>query len=509
MLKVEEWINDNPMDNDTQIKQAKKNLFSNLVPYLATMSEADCVNAVGLLRQASRKEVDGEEVFHIDGIKLLKTISDKRQPVTQNVSQEIKHEDEAIPWPSPLGEVAYHGLLGGFVKAVTPFTEADPAALLMNLLVGFGSQFGRNINWEVSGGRHYPNLYGVIVGDTNGGAKGTSWEYPKALLKSVDPKWECCGGLSSSEGVLEHIKDPIVKEDKDGKETVEDAGVFDKRWLVFEPEFAGILKQQQRNGNTLSEYIRKFWDCEYQVKALTRNSPLSVTKGYVSILGHITKGELLKTMDDTSVLNGLGNRFIWICSRQSKFLSRPKKLADSEMKFYTTQIKKVVEFAKAQREIDFTEEAFAHYDSIYKDLRCQRPGTFGSIIARRCQMVIRLSMIYAIMDMSKAIELVHLKAALEFWRYSEESVKYIFGQGSEADPIADKTLELLKEKPEGMTQTEIFKAFKSNKTSTEIKTALEKLSANGQIMHVDKKTTGRPSRLWMITKPQNPLNGGC
>ena len=40
--------------------------------------------------------------------------------------------------------------------------------------------------------------------------------------------------------------------------------------------------------------------------------------------------------------------------------------------------------------------------------------------------MLRLSMIYALMDRSETINLPHLKAALALWDYSEQSVKMIF-----------------------------------------------------------------------------------
>ena len=42
-------------------------------------------------------------------------------------------------WPRPLGEAAYYGLAGEFVRLVEPHTEADPASLLVQLLAATGN----------------------------------------------------------------------------------------------------------------------------------------------------------------------------------------------------------------------------------------------------------------------------------------------------------------------------------------------------------------------------------
>ena len=52
------------------------------------------------------------------------------------------------PWPEPPDKAAYHGLLGAIVRKIEPHTEADPLALLANMVVFFGnviSQTARSV----------------------------------------------------------------------------------------------------------------------------------------------------------------------------------------------------------------------------------------------------------------------------------------------------------------------------------------------------------------------------
>ena len=64
------------------------------------------------------------------------------------------------------------------------------------------------------------------------------------------------------------MRDPVMgrEEVKDkgrvtGYQDVEvDPGVSDKRLLVYEPEFALVLKQMERQGNTLSAILRQAWE---------------------------------------------------------------------------------------------------------------------------------------------------------------------------------------------------------------------------------------------------------
>ena len=56
------------------------------------------------------------------------------------------------PWPTPLRDPAYHGAVGELVRAIEPHTEADPVAVLMQILVMFGNVIGRTAHFCVEVG---------------------------------------------------------------------------------------------------------------------------------------------------------------------------------------------------------------------------------------------------------------------------------------------------------------------------------------------------------------------
>ena len=116
--------------------------------------------------------------------------------------------------------------------------------------------------------------------------------------------------------------------------------------------------------------------------------------------------------------------------------------------------------------------------------------------ARAEAQVIRLSCIYALLDLSPTICIDHLKAALEVWRYCEDSCRYIFGDAL-GDPTADALLRALRDrKPEGLTRTEMNQLFKGHKGSSQIGRALELLKAQGLVRLQSKETKGRPVEEW-------------
>jgi hypothetical protein len=128
-------------------------------------------------------------------------------------------------WPSPLSEAAYQGIAGEFVRLVQSETEADPAASLFQLLVALGSIIGRGPHYRVGAERHHVNIFMVCVADSSKGRKGTNWNEVKAFCQLVDIGWyqtRIGGGLSTGEGLIHAVRDPIREQVADGQSNLLD-----------------------------------------------------------------------------------------------------------------------------------------------------------------------------------------------------------------------------------------------------------------------------------------------
>ena len=78
------------------------------------------------------------------------------------------------PWPV-LDDTALLGLAGEVVATISPHSEADPVALLVQFLAAVGNIVGRHCYYQVEGDRHHPNLFVTLVGQSSKSQKGTSW----------------------------------------------------------------------------------------------------------------------------------------------------------------------------------------------------------------------------------------------------------------------------------------------------------------------------------------------
>jgi hypothetical protein len=416
------------------------------------------------------------------------------------------HEKES--WPE-LADEALYGLVGDIVRTINPYTEADPVSTLINILTAVGNCIGPTPHATVQHDSHPARLFAILVGQTSKGRKGTGWSTPRYLLSLCDSDWtkgRIKSGLSSGEGLIYNVRDPVWKKEPikekgrviEYQDVLADPGESDKRLLILEPEFASTLTVMAREGNILSAVVRQAWDSG-NLSPLTRNNPIKATNAYVSFLGHITTLELLVRLDDTSKANGFANRFLWLLVRRSKELPEGMAVPEEELFPLTERLSKVITFARTVTEVKRDADAKALWASVYHDLSEGKPGLLGAVLSRAEAQVLRLSEIYALFDLSAVVRVEHLRAALAVWEFCERSAVLIFGKRL-GDPTADRILEALRNAgPAGMSDRDIYELFGRNKSASELARAKNLLLSLRLAKREKEETGGRPRTLWRAT----------
>jgi hypothetical protein len=410
-------------------------------------------------------------------------------------------------WPEPLDDSAFHGLAGQIVRAIEPHTEADPVALLVQLLAAFGNMISRTAHFRAEGHAHYLNLFAVLVGRTSKGRKGSSWGRVRQYLTPAAPEWlttRVMGGLASGEGMVYAIRDPVTKREpvKRGgriesyQEIVVDHGVEDKRLFLIEEEYAGVLRLLERQGNSLSQRIREAWQGT-PVGSLTKNAQTRCNEPHISIVGHVTGEEVERYLTTSEMANGFGNRHLWFCVKRSKCLPDESYHApDQEL---VERFKETIAFAPRAGELRRDSQARELWHKLYPELSEGKPGMTGAMLGRAEAQVMRLACIYAVLDLSSIIRTEHLRAALALWKYSEQSVRFVFGD-STGDPVADDVLKALKNAPNGLTRSEISAFLGRNQPTGRIGKALSLLLTHGLAQFTRESTRGAPAERWQATK---------
>jgi len=374
-------------------------------------------------------------------------------------------------------------------------------AVLSTLMVGLGNVIGRSPHFRVEFTKHYLNLFIGLVGETSKGRKGQSWSTPKYIFKQIDDDWvskRVTSGLSSGEGLVFNVRDELIQRQPikehgrviDYQDVITDQGVTDKRLLLIEEELSQALKVMSREGNILSAIVRQAWDSG-DLHPLTKNNPIKATDAHISVVGHITKDELLRHLDETERANGFANRFIWFLVERSKPIPNPQGVPAEILYPLVERLKKTVEFARTVGEMKRDNETEMLWARVYCELSEGKPGMVGAIISRAEAQAMRLACLYALMDCSSIVRPEHLKAALALWDYAERSAKSIFGKKT-GDRNVDKVKAVLRESGR-LTLTDISGVFGRNLPKDETERIIESLLRWGMAtIGEEKDGEGRP-----------------
>jgi hypothetical protein len=395
-------------------------------------------------------------------------------------------------WPAPPQAAVYHGLLGEIVNTIAPHTEADPVAILSQLLVAFGATVGRGAWFQVEATRHHPNEFLVLIGDSARARKGSSWDHVHRLITTADPAITAriLTGLSSGEGLIWSVRDPAGQ----------DPGASDRRLLVIEPEFVSVLKNVSREISTLSPTLRSAWDGR-PLQILTRTAPARATDAHISVIGHITATELQHHINPVELANGLLNRFLLLGCRRVRLLPEGGDPDPLNRTGLDRRLAKTLGSARHVGQIRLSTAARSAWTDAYQRLAEPQPGIAGAIGARAEAHTIRLALTYALFEGARQIQPVHLDAALALWDYAQRSATWALERTS-GDPLARQIhTGLCHALPDGLTRTQLRDLLHRNPTTQQLDQALAALAHDGKITSQRVLTNGRPAELWTATKP--------
>jgi Protein of unknown function (DUF3987) len=406
-------------------------------------------------------------------------------------------------WPV-LGQDAFYGLAGEVAAGAAPYTEADPAAVLVTFLATAGcylvsgrSHAGFPHVW-IGDTEHPPRIWPVLAGATADGRKGTADAIVRRILAAADQGFlngNVESGLTSGSGLIERVRDPSGD---DVPDKLRHPGVTDKRLLVVEHEFGGTLRRASRDGNDLSERLREAWDGR-PLSTMSRSANrMRATGHHITVIGHITPGELrVRYAESTDVVGGTANRLLPFLVRRSRRLPDGGGAPGSVIEDPGKRLAGLREHAKLALRYQRDEAAERWWcGELYAELTPDEvpEGFIARMVARAAPQVMRLALVYCLLDASPVITTGHLAAAMALWRYSLASVQAIFGSAGDPD------LERLAEAAQGaglggLTSTQIRDLFGRHKSGAEIKELIDRLLATGDYDVITEETGGRPVTL--------------
>lgn len=332
-----------------------------------------------------------------------------------------------------------YGLVGEVACAGSDGTETNPYAIAANFIAYLSCAIGRGAYLPVGNTWHHARLFCLHVGRSGRGRKGDAVQLILRIdqaLRELDDRFAPQihrGGLSSREGLVALMHDGY----RQGKQEI--AAIADKRLWVVESEFANVLHQGRREGNTLSAALRDCWD-GVSLKPATKSNRLYASHPHVCLSGAISPGELTGLMTTRELTNGFANRFLMIWAERSQILPFPKATPQGTVDALTRRVWSILKFVGADRHdqrdslrIELSAQAQWRYGQLYRTELNEDLGNdvVSNMLERRAPMLLRLAMLFALTDLQARVDVPHIDAAMAWMHYATASVRYVFVSASE------------------------------------------------------------------------------
>jgi putative DNA primase/helicase len=437
-------------------------------------------------------------------------------------------DDELPPIPGPkVVDAMYYGITGEIMRAACSGTEVHPAAVGTAFLSSASAALGRNRWVQIGNKEHHARLYTAHVGRSGIGGKGMALELPQCIREEAESKRDpvqdgqfACGnfhngGLSSREGLAYLIRDESDTKEKDGTPT--DPGVDDKRLFVVEEEFANVLRQTKREGNTLSAAMRTAWDGG-TIAPATKSNRTRATEPHIAIHANITPTELRVSLDNNDLTNGFANRFLFCYAERIGVVPIPMQTPKESIERFAAALLAAIRHARVSGEVRATDAAKRRFATFY---RAHRRGLgltaqMRGLLERHPSYAWRLALTFALLDRKDEIDDAHMAAALAWLDYYRESTRYIFSTARAevaAGKVAGLGEHIVKQLRQAVDQTmdrEPLRVATGKPDAKELNAALQELQDAGTVEEVvTPRKNGWPLRQYRLKAmaPPPPVAG--
>jgi Protein of unknown function (DUF3987) len=391
--------------------------------------------------------------------------------------------------PQPSDDCLY-GLIGDIARAGSKDTEANPFAIAANALAYMSAAVGRACFMAVGNVWHHARINTAQVGRSALGRKGEAasliHRIDKALRQtygdSMAPQVHR-GGLSTREGLVLLIHDGFAE----GRR--ETPPIDDKRLWVLESEFANVLAQARRDGNTLSTALRDVWD-GVSIRPAVKTSRIYATDPHIALSVAITPSELCAKLSAGELSNGFANRFMFLWAERTRLLPFPRATTQSEVNDMAGRVAEVIRFAQGDKSgvndtirVELSAEAVALWVKLYSgELNARNSGErVNALLDRRPPTLLRIAMLLALTDKTATVQEHHINAALAWIRYWSDSVRFIFASdddeaaSAELSDLAERIVGFLGRRGQASRKGLTVECFGGHQSKDKIDVALDEL----------------------------------
>jgi hypothetical protein len=410
-----------------------------------------------------------------------------------------QHDEDA---PDAMRVEAFRGVLGEFVACVCEKSEAHPAPVLAQTLAMTGCAVGRGPHIMIGPGDfHRPKLFVLTIGKSARARKGTSLKAPTMLMERVDPTLRHVRDLSSGEAAIDLFRDESIEVDPDtNEETVTHPGAEDKRAVIVLEEYGGLLRKAKGQTNTLFANLRLLWD-DNRIENVTRGGGRITASDHVAAtLNHIVKDELVDlTSAGTELSNGFMNRHLFVYSGKTSPKPFGQDLSPLMWEHFVNEFRQSIRFGSVMGAYPLAADARVLWnEDLYPRLwAAEYEGIVDAVTTRGAAYVLRMAMVYAILDRAKLIQPEHLIAAEAVWDYSVATAHWVWGDISTNKVLTDVWNTLRGLGGQGIKRWDLHEQVGKHHGKKRFGEALDHLESVGFALRTKEPTGGRPAELWM------------
>jgi hypothetical protein len=393
-----------------------------------------------------------------------------------------------------LPAAALAGPVGAWVRAATPHTEADPAALLVSTLVACGVVAGRRPHLWAGDARQSAGVFAVVVADTPKANRGLSWAVTRRLLEVIDPELlrrQVRTGLGNGRPVLETLHAAAVPDRHSPDERPRDP----TRILVHDPSFTRTLGMAARPSSEVATLVRSAWDGHPLELGHGRHR---VERHHLGVVAHATLDQLAHRLSITDASVSFVNRFAFVVAhRQAPQVDEGNVPAELLVE-HGRRLREGLQAAARIGVVQRSPEAEEVWKAAYPTLADDDPGgLLGIMVARAARHALRFALVHALSEGSAVIDAGHVQAALALWAYCRRSAATVASSApsASADLESDLLAAVRGAGERGLSLSEQLDHFGRNVPAGRVRAARQALEEAGLVVSGPERrsSSGRPA----------------
>lgn len=397
-------------------------------------------------------------------------------------------------------EDAFHGPLGEYTREIEDHIEVDRFTFFVQFLAVIGTLIGRRVRCLGGHTPHHCNLFGLVIGPTGIG-KGSAWSLAERVATRLDPAFNSLRSfdVQSAPGLIQLVTDGSVRPAKKRRSTLgEESPAFevvvpavkDKRRLIVNEEMQAVLTAKGRRGATLGQLLKLAWDG----KDLENNAKdqLRATSPHVGFLGHITPEDFREALrrDKADRTNGFYNRFLLVTASHVRSLPFGGNPPDCEALVQSVR-SALLSLGPSDplgtpHTLSWGDDARGDWEAFYNACKSGHPFLSGldGFHDRLPPQVMRVAMIFAVIDHSATIRKHHLGAAKALCLHLLDESRSLLCQGSPSRRrntlLLNRIRDMMASKTDFFTKTDVWHQLGRHGNAAEVDLAISALLTNGE-----------------------------